>query len=92
MNELSKRIYDFLDKYAGLNPNYNDDYDDIDEKYTSPDASMLKACADMLNKGLIPKRCWSEWSSGGYKPYTSKLGNEEHDSLIKEINEIINKK
>jgi len=46
-------------------------------KFTSPDASMMKYCADMISKGLKPERCWSEWSSGGYKPYSSKEGREE---------------
>ena len=31
-----------------------------------------------------------EWSSGGYKPYSSKEGREEHDYLVKEIYKIIN--
>jgi hypothetical protein len=50
----------------------------------------MKYCADMLSKGLKPSRCWSEWGSGGYKPYSSKQGRDEHDLLVKEIYKIIN--
>ena len=50
----------------------------------------MKYCADMIGKGLKPKQRWIEWSSGGYKPYSSKEGKEEHDYLVKEIYKIIN--
>ena len=50
----------------------------------------MKYCADMIGKGLKPEQCWSEWSGGGYKPYSSKEGKEEHDYLVREIYKIIN--
>ncbi len=86
MKELADKIYNFLNKYAGIRPNWNPEYDDEDDKFTSPDASELKCCADMLKNGLKPLKCFSEWGSGGYIPYTSKEGREEHDNLVKEIN------
>lgn len=86
--KLAERIYKFLDKYAGIRPDWNEE--DEDEKFTSPDASQMKYCADMLNKGEKPLQCWSEWGGGGYKPYSSKEGREEHDYLVKEIYKIIN--
>ena len=88
MKELSERIYKFIEKYGAISPNW--DGEDEDEKYTSPDASQMKYCADMLSKGLKPNQCWSEWGSGGYNPYTSKEGKEEHNYLVKEIYKIIN--
>ena len=89
MKKLAERIYLFLEEYAATRPDWDEEFDDDDEKYTSPDASMLRYCADMLKDERIPDRCFSEWGSGGYKPYTSKKGREEHDFLIKEIYKII---
>lgn len=90
MKELSARILCFLDIYAGIRPDWNEFTDGEDEKFTSPDASQLKYCAEMLEKGLKPDQCWSEWGSGGYKPYSSKEGKKEHDYLVSEIYKIIN--
>lgn len=90
MKELAKRIYEFLEKYARISPNWDGEIDE--EKYSSPDASQMRYCADMLSKEIKPLQCWSEWGSGGYQPYSSKLGAKEHDELVEEIYEIINKK
>ena len=90
MKELSKRIRIFVDKYAVVRPDWNKDFDDIADKYTSPDASQMLYCADMIEIGKKPSQCWSDWGSGGYKPYTSKEGRDEHDDLVKEIQKIIN--
>lgn len=90
MKELAERILKFVDKYAGIKPDYEKGLIDEDEKYTSPDAFQMKYCADMLYKGVKPIQCWSEWGSGGYKPYSSREGREEHDLLVKEIYKIIN--
>lgn len=90
METLAEKIYKFLNTYAGIKPNWDSQRDDENDKYTSPDASQMKYCADMISKGLKPSQCWSEWSSGGYKPYSSKEGREEHDYLVKEIYKIIN--
>lgn len=89
MKELAERIYKFLETYAGVKPDWDSEYDDEDDKFTSPDASQLKYCADMISKNLKPKQCWSKWSSGGYIPYFSKEGEEEHDYLVKEIYKIL---
>lgn len=88
--ELSKRIYVFIEKYADVRPDWDAKIDDEDEIFTSPDASQMKYCADMISKGLKPEQCWSEWGGGGYKPYSSKEGRQEHDELVKEIYKIIN--
>lgn len=60
MAALSKRIYKFIDTYATLDPNWDSEYDDVDDKFASPDASMMKYCADMLSNGIVPDRCFSE--------------------------------
>ncbi len=90
--DLARRIYAFLDTYAKTRPDFDEVYDDEDDKFTSPDASELKYCADTLSIGTKPSRCFSEWSSGGYGPYRSVEGREEHDELVKEIYKIINGK
>lgn len=88
MKKLAERIYRFIKQYAGIRPDW--DGESEDDKFTSPDASQMKYCADMLSKELKPEQCWSEWGSGGYKPYSSKEGRQEHDELVKEIYKIIN--
>lgn len=90
--ELSKRIYNFLNRYAEVRPDWNKEEDDEDEKYTSPDASQMRYCADCLAVGRKPLQCFSEWGSGGYKPYSSREGRKEHDDLVSEIYKIINSK
>lgn len=40
MKKLSDRIYEFIDKYAGVKPDWDKQYDDDDDdKFTSLDAS-----------------------------------------------------
>lgn len=87
---LAQRIYNFLEKYAGINPNFDPEHDEDHEKYNSPDASQMRYCADMLSQDNKPLRCWSEWSNGGYKPSNSMEGRKEHDELVELIYEIIN--
>ena len=89
---LASRIYDFLEKYARVKPEFDPIYDEEDDKYTSPDASELRYCANMLQNYLVPDGCRSEWGSGGYVPYGSKEGREEHDYLVSEIYKVIKSK
>lgn len=89
VKELAKRILKFLETYARIIPDSNDLDDEC--KYTSPDAQQLKTCAELLLLGEKPNRCWSEWGSGGYSPYSSAEGRNEHDYLVSEIYKIINK-
>ena len=82
---LVDRIYQFISQYAKQSPNSEEG----EIEYTSPDAYELLSCAELLSKEIIPKKCWSEWGSGGYSPYNSKEGKQEHDSIMSEINSII---
>lgn len=86
--ELANRIDLFIDKYAGISPNYDPEYDDLDEKYTSPDAYEMLRCSITLKDNKIPHYCHSQWSSGGYKPYTSIEGRLEHDDIMKELSKL----
>lgn len=92
MKQLADRIYTFLSKYAGIKPDFDNKYDSDEDKYTSPDASMLRYFADSLMKGIIADRCWSEWSGGGYKPYSSREGRTEHDDIMNNIYQLIKNK
>ena len=86
MQALAQRIYRFLAIYAAIRGDYDPECHDDDEKYASPDASMLRHAADLLMIGQVPGRCWSEWGSGGYRPYASTEGRLEHELLIAELN------
>lgn len=88
MYELANRIYLFLGEYADIN--HNSEPDDIIE-YTSPDASILKCCADLLAENIIPDDINSSWESCGYSPYNSLVGRIEHDSIINELIKLKNK-
>lgn len=89
--ELAERIFCFIKKYAGICPDWTEE-DGEDGKYTSPDAYEMISCAELISQGKIPYKCFSEWGSGGYKPYTSKEGKIEHDYLLSEIYKIIKSK
>lgn len=82
--DLSKRIYKFIDKFAGISPNYDPEYDD-DEKYIGPDPYELIRAAKQLERGSLPKFPRSDWGSGSYKPYTSTEGKREHDAILTAI-------
>ncbi len=88
--KLGIRINLFLDKYAGLNANWDPEFDEENEKYSSPDASTLKYCADVLALNMTPHDYNSSWESGGYEPYTSKEGREEHNAIINELKQLKN--
>ena len=89
-SELANRITDFINMYAGISPNYDpNDSDNDDDKYTCPDTYVLLHAAKYLNLGLIPVSCFSDWGSGGYKPYSSKEGRKEHDEIVKEISKLM---
>lgn len=80
--KTSIKIRRFLKKYAGRTPDGED--------YTSPDAYQLEAAAEELDStGTVSKLPFSEWGSGGYKPYTSKDGRKIHDDIIEEIGKLI---
>ena len=83
--QLAKRIDKFIDSFAGIRPDFDPEYDEEHEKYTSPDASEMLKCSNMLKNNIKPDYCFSQWSSGGYVPYTSIEGEKEHNDIIKAI-------
>ena len=87
---LAKDIKDFIDKYAGIRPDFNPEYDEECEKYTSPDASELLYASERLAKGeLLERFPWSEHGSGGYK--MGKDVFEEHQALLERVKPFIKK-
>ncbi len=88
--QLASDIRDFLAKYAKLSPNYDPKYDDECEKFNGPDSGMLLYSAEMLEKGLKPDRCWSEYGSGCYT--RTEEGRKIHDDLVSKVYKIINGK
>ena len=87
--ELANRIEKFLEKYAKTRPQ-DEDEDEEEPQYNGPDPYQLLVCAKDLREGKKIMRCFSEWGSGCYSPYSSKEGREEHNYLVAEVYKIIN--
>lgn len=88
-NELSEEIMRFLDAHGLSSANYDPEYDEPGDRYSSPDASELHGVAELLSMGerKPPRVPWSSWGSGGYGPYTDKAAREWHDSIMEKIKE-----
>lgn len=85
MLELANEISEFLAKHAKISPNFDPMWDTEDEKYTSPDASMLQFAVALLLIGKKPMRIHSEWGGGGYSPYTDKDGEKWHNEILQKL-------
>jgi hypothetical protein len=80
-SKLADDIRLFLATYAKRCP-------DEPTEYSSPDAYELETAATELeNFDSISSMPFSEWGSGGYGPYASKVGRLEHERLIAECKE-----
>lgn len=87
--ELAQKIAGFLDKYAGRKPDFDPQFDDESERFTSPDASILFEAGKMLSKfPALPEdfAIFSSWESGGYAPYQDKEGKALHDEIVQQCN------
>lgn len=81
--QLSQEIHSFLCSHAATLP-------DDDSEFTSPDAYELLAFAEALDAGIKPRRIpFSEWESGGYKPYTDDRARQWHDSIIEKCKDYV---
>lgn len=84
--DLSSRIMAFLRDHAGIAADFDPDYDDPADCYSSPDAAELHVAADAIRDGRPLRRVpWSSWGSGGYRPYSDPEARKTHDDLIAEI-------
>jgi hypothetical protein len=88
---LSAKLFSFLDEFAGLNADYDPEFDDKEESFSSPDAGCLFVAARILETGkAIPQSFYvdSSWESGGYFPYNDPRGKKLHSELIVACNAI----
>jgi len=85
MTDLGHEIMKFLNKFGGIAAEYDPKYDSEEEKWNSPDASLMYYTAQLLIQGKKPKEMpWSSYNNGGYK----SGGKEIHDKLLKKIKNI----
>lgn len=83
---LADDIREFLDDHAKVRPDYDPEFEEPAERFTSPDASELLAAARIIEKGNeLPSMPWSSWGSGGYAPYDDKEAKARHDELLDRI-------
>lgn len=85
MLELAIEIKNFLSKHANISPNFDPAWDTEDEKYTSPDASMLQYAVAMLMIGQKPMHINSDWESCGYSPYHDKDAKKWHNEILQKL-------
>lgn len=85
--ELATDIFRFLNAHAGILPDYDDEFDAPDERFTSPDAAMLFTAATRLSEGLQHDAVLSSWGSGGYRSLTDLTAKNWHDRLVKLVNQ-----
>ena len=84
---LAEEIFLFLEAHAGKSPNFDPQWDEPSARYTSPDASMLHAAAERLERGYTPDIVQSSWESGGFRPYGDLTARARHDRLVAAVNQ-----
>lgn len=85
--ELAAEIRAFISKHAGIKPDYDPEFDDPEDRFTGPDASMLEAAAAYIEKERdIDFYVHSDWGSGTYHPYGDKVAKDWHDDLVSRAN------
>lgn len=84
--ELGAYALAFLEKHAGVRPDYDPDFDDPEERWTGPDSALLHAAATLLSQGEKPIPVRSDWGSGTYRGWNNPALKAEHDALVAAIN------
>lgn len=87
--QLAQSIKEFLTKHAKVRPDFDPSEDDEDERFASPDATLLLYAQERFEKGLLLPNGFSinsSWESGGYSPYSDTEGRKWHDSLVAACN------
>lgn len=88
--QLGKDIKEFLESYGKIKADYDPEYDEEYERFSSPDASELLYCSERLEQGgEIERFPWSDYSSGGYKRGAEVL--EQHQALLERIKPFVKK-
>ena len=81
---LAKDLKDFLEEYGKIKADYDPEYDEEYERFSSPDASELLYASERLSEGHDLERYpWSEFGSGGYV-YSSEV-SKKHDALLDRV-------
>ena len=89
---LSKEIDAFIAKYAKIKADFDPEFDDEEDRFNGPDASMMEAAAKQLADGQIPLRVHSDWGSGCYDTRVDSEGFKTHEDLVARIYKIIDSK
>jgi hypothetical protein len=80
---LGQEIIDFLATHGKRNAN-------DPQEWSSPDACSMEDAAVLLINRMLPDNVpFSEWGSGGYKPYNDKRAKQWHDRLLDRIRTIL---
>lgn len=79
--ELAEKIFAFLKRCALERADFDPEWDDEEDRYASPDASMMKAAAESLLAGKKPDRVLSGWSMSGAYRGTEEDGKEHKEIL-----------
>lgn len=90
---LAFRIKEFLSLYAIVRPDFDPEYDDEEERFVSPDASILFAAQKILEvESALPESFFvdSSWDSGGYSPRNDAAGRAMHNQIVTECRALIN--
>lgn len=85
MDELAKEVRQFLEDHARIDVRYDPEWDEPQDRWSSPDASELDYAASEMEAGRIPDYPRSSWESGGYEPYEDKEAKAWHDDLLQRI-------
>ena len=87
---LAKDIKDFLESYGKIKADYDPEYDEEYERFSSPDASELLYASERLEqRELLERFPWSDYSSGGYERGARVL--EQHQALLERIKPFVKK-
>ena len=87
-NELADRILSFIERHAGVRPDYDPRWDKPDERFTGPDSVLLWQAAERLKTGQQLEQVHSDYGSGTYRPWNDTAARAEHDALVVEVNSI----
>lgn len=87
-SDLVVEIIDFIEKHANISPSYDPDFDDPEDRFTGPDASLLNQAAIALETGQEYNFVHSDWGSGCYSPYGDDKARAWHDDLKQRINDL----
>jgi hypothetical protein len=84
-NSLGHEIQDFLSQHGKRDANNS-------SEWNSPDAGQMESTYQQL-LGDVPLKNiqvpFSEFGSGGYKPYNDENARRWHDSLIKQVKDLV---